>query len=150
MCSFSTPVSLLQTAVLTDRSALLRSPTFLSFNLPVLFLPLSPSPPHPRSCCTSCPSSLRKTTSTSCSNTSAARRAWTKKGCTRRPHPSGSARAASGRLGGRCPPPPVQHQHFYPEAALRLLSVFLIDRKFMFTDEIQLIWDLANARPCCS
>lgn len=79
------------------------SKAFLSFNLLMLFfLPLPSSPPHPRSYCTSCPSSLRKTTSISCSNISAARRAWTKKDRTHRP-PSGTARAASGSLEVYCP-----------------------------------------------
>lgn len=77
------------------------SATFLSFNPFVLFF-LPSSPPHPRSYCTSCPSSLRKTTSISCSNISAAQRAWTKKDCTRRPL-SGSAHAASGRLKSTAP-----------------------------------------------
>lgn len=83
---------------LTSGSSYKASKAFLSFNLLMLFfLPLPSSPPHPRSYCTSCPSSLRKTTSISCSNISAARRAWTKKDRTHRP-PSGTARAASGSL----------------------------------------------------
>lgn len=91
--SFSTHFSLLQTKAHKGGSA-----QFYNFPFFVLFF-LPSSPPHPRSYCTSCPSSLRKTTSISCSNISAAQRVWTKKDC-RRPPLSGSARGASGRLQG--------------------------------------------------
>lgn len=66
------------------------------------FLPFSPSPLLPRSCCTSCPSSPRKMISISSSNISGARRAWwMKRGLTRHP-PSGSARAVSGSSSELC------------------------------------------------